>query len=65
MSFLQKLFRKKNKPLPMHPNNILIITSSARELDQVIEVLTSKHGYSTNSDIIRLDNGDFAQVITR
>lgn len=65
MSFWQKIFKKKDKPLPMHPNNILLISSSASELDQLIELLVSKHHYSLNSDMIRLDNGDFAQVVKR
>ena len=46
----------------MHPENILIITSDARLLDNVLKVLY-KNGYSDNSDMIRMDNGDFAQVV--
>lgn len=61
--FWKKWRRKqKNKALPMHPENILIITSDARLLDNVLKVLY-KNGYSDNSDMIRMDNGDFAQVV--
>ena len=49
----------------MQPNNVLIISSSAKELDQVLDILVKKYHYSLNSDIIRLDNGDFAQVVKR
>ena len=65
MSFLSRLFRRNPKPLPMQPNNVLIISSSAKELDQVLDILVKKYHYSLNSDIIRLDNGDFAQVVKR
>lgn len=60
--FWKKWRRKKTKALPMHPENILIITSDARLLDNVLKVLY-KNGYSDNSDMIRMDNGDFAQVV--
>lgn len=46
----------------MHPENILIITSDAKLLDNILKVLY-RNGYSDNSDMLRLDNGDFAQVI--
>lgn len=54
--------KKNNEALPMHPENILIITSDAKLLDNILEVLY-KNGYTDNSDMIRLDNGDFAQVV--
>lgn len=61
--FWKKWKRKdKNKPLPMHPENILIITSDAKLLDNILKVLY-RNGYSDNSDTLRLDNGDFAQVV--
>lgn len=64
MSLWQKIFKKKaDQPLPMHPNNVLLVSSSARQLHQLVELLTQKHHYTTNSDVIRLDNGDFAQVV--
>lgn len=53
-----------DKPLKMHPNNIVIIASSSRELYDLLE-LTRNNGYNTNSDILRLDNGDFSVVISR
>lgn len=46
----------------MHPENILIITSDAKLLDNILKVLY-RNGYSDNSDTLRLDNGDFAQVV--
>lgn len=62
--FWKKWKRKNNnnEALPMHPENILIITSDAKLLDNILEVLY-KNGYTDNSDMIRLDNGDFAQVV--
>lgn len=52
------------KPLPMHLNNILIISSSARELNEVCELLV-KFNYKYNSEPILLDNGDFARVVAK
>lgn len=62
MLFWKKWTKSKPKALPMHPENILIITSDARLLDNILRVLY-KNGYSDNSDMIRMDNGDFAQVV--
>lgn len=56
--------RKKNQALPMHPENILIMTSDAKLLNGVLEVLY-RNGYTDNSDTLRLDNGDFAQVVKK
>ena len=60
-----KLFKRKknNQALPMEPTNVLLISSSARDLWEVIEMTKSK--YVTNSDPLKLDNGDFAMVIKR
>lgn len=60
--FWKKWKKKKNDALPMHPENILIITSDARLLERILKVLY-KNNYTDNSDTIRLDNGDFAQVV--
>lgn len=48
----------------MHPENILIITSDARTLYEVTQVLYHNN-YKDNSPSIRLDNGDFAQVVKK
>ena len=48
----------------MHPENILIMTSDAKLLNGVLEVLY-RNGYTDNSDTLRLDNGDFAQVVKK
>lgn len=66
MSFLKNLLFKEPKALPMHPGNVLIISSSAREMHEVVHILcSSKNNYHTNSEVIRLDNGDFAQVVAQ
>ena len=46
----------------MHPENILIITSDAKLLERLTKVLY-RNNYTDSSDIIRLDNGDFALVV--
>jgi hypothetical protein len=50
--------------MPMNPSNILVVASSARELDQFITEV-EKVGYIPNSDIIYLENGDFSQVVKK
>ena len=60
--FWKKRRKKNNQPLPMHPENILIITSDAKLLERLTKVLY-RNNYTDNSDIIRLDNGDFALVV--
>lgn len=54
----------QTKPLPMHLSNVLIISSSARELNEVCEILV-KSNYKYNSEPILLDNGDFARVVAK
>ena len=44
-------------------NNVVIISSSAKLLYEVINDMTNGKKYKTNSDFIKLDNGDFAQVV--
>lgn len=44
-------------------NNVVIISSSAKLLYEVISDMTNGKKYKTNSDFIKLDNGDFAQVV--
>ena len=48
-------------PENMHLDNILIIASDPKCLYELIKV--SKPKFKENSDIIRMDNGDFAIVI--
>lgn len=61
-----KWSRKKNnnESLPMHKSNILMIASSAMELDIAV-IAMKKSGYVENSEIMILDNGDFAQVVKK
>ena len=61
---LKSLIHPQPAALPMHPENILIITSDARTLYEVTQVLYHNN-YKDNSPSIRLDNGDFAQVVKK
>ena len=48
---------------PMQGDNILIIASKARTIEKVLDKLDINVSYSESSDIIRLDNGDYAIVV--
>ena len=44
------------------PNNIVLITSDPKVLYKSVEIMKS-NGFTDNSSIIRLDNGDYSIVM--
>lgn len=59
---LNLLKNKRKKALPVEPSNVLLISSSAKDLWEVVELVKSK--YTINCDNpYKLDNGDFAIVV--
>lgn len=56
-------FKKNSKALSMEENNVLIISSSAIHMWELVEL--SKDRYTTSSDPMKLDNGDYAIVVKK